>query len=857
MSVPASDAGSPEVAIATPGILAAYPRPVGRHDALIAADGSVRPQWRTLLSELGRTDGGEAARRRQAVRRMIRDNGVTYNVYDDAGGAARPWDLDILPLVLDADEWQRIEAGVIQRARLADALLADIYGPRRLVAQGLLPPHLPAGHPQFLRPLIGTVPPGGVHVHIYAADLTCAPDGTWTVLADRVEAPTGMGYALENRIVVSQAFAEPFRDGHVLRMASFFQAMKDSLAGLAPGARPRGVLLSPGPHNESYFEHAFLAHYLGMPLVEGNDLTVHDGDVFLKTLRGLERVDIVMRRVDSVFCDPLELKADSSLGVPGLVEAARASRVVLANPLGGAAIESPAMAAFLPDLCRALLGEGLALPGVPTYWCGTAAGRSRAMAALDRSVLRDAFDSIPLFARGSTARLGSRLDAADRARLARLIERRGAEFVVQEVLPPGFAPVMEGPRLVPRPVALRVFAAWTPGGYVVLPGGLARVGQGDGERATLSMQSGAASKDVWIVSDRPHDRFTLLRSRADPLPIRRIGDEAPSRAMDNLLWLGRYAERAEGMARAIRAVVRRLGEDAGPDQDGAPELARRLLIPYGQASEAAVAAAEAGDAAALSREMLALAGDRDRPHGLMRTLAGVERTAWPVRDRLSPDTWRSILGLTSDEGETPRDLAELAGRLDMLIRRSAALAGLSAENMTHGPNWLFLDLGRRIERGIAGAWIVRQLVGGPDEREVERLQMALEIADSAMTYRYRYLGVFQAAPVLDLLLLDESNPRSAAYQIATAAGHVADLQAQTGEADPSGARSLEPLLAELRGADPQALVACTRDGGRPAVPRLAEAVSSGLQGLSDALADRYFRPSPRRRTGSAPRPEPA
>ncbi|WP_374450251.1 alpha-E domain-containing protein, partial [Stella sp.] len=548
------------------------------------------------------------------------------------------------------------------------------------------------------------------------------------------------------------------------------------------------------------------------------------------------------------FCDPLELKADSSLGVPGLVEAARAGRVVLANPLGGAVVEAPGMAAFLPGLCRSLLAEDLLLPGVPTHWCGTAAGRRAALAALDRSVVRDAFDSSPLFARGSTARLGAAMDRAARARLAAEMERRGATLAVQEVLPPCLAPTLEGARLVPRPVALRVFAAWTPDGYVVLPGGLARVGQGDGERATLSMQSGAAGKDVWVVSDRPADRFSLLRPKSEPLPIRRVGDEPPSRALDNLLWLGRYAERSEALARTIRAVVRRLGDDAGPDAGGAPELARRLLIPYAQASEAAVAAAEAGDGAALAREMLALAGDRNHPYGLVRTFAGVRRTAWSVRDRLSLDHWRSILALTGDEGEAPGDLVELAARLDMLIRRSAALSGLSAENMTRGPNWLFLDLGRRIERGVGAAWVARQLVGEPGERAVERMQMALEIADSAMTYRFRYLGTFQAPPVLDLLLLDESNPRSAAYQIATLARHLAELR-EDAAGGPGEEDGIVPLLVRLRRSDPAALA------GPAAVAALSDAVGRALQGLSDALADRYFRPSPRRRTGSAPRGE--
>lgn len=827
------------------GILADYPRPAGRHDAMLAADGAVRPHWRPLLDELARIDGPELEHRHRAVRRQIRDNGVTYNVYDDAGGEARPWDLDTLPFILDGREWATIEAGIVQRARLADALLADIYGPGRLVAAGHLPPHLPAGHPQFLRPLIGVQPPGGVHVLVYAADLTCSPDGTWTVLADRVEAPSGMGYALENRIVVSQTFADPFRDGHVVRLAAFFQAMKDALATLLPSGRTRGVLLSPGPHNEAYFEHAFLAHYLGLALVEGDDLSVHDGDVYLKTLGGLRRADLVMRRVDSLFADPLELKADSSLGVPGLVEAARAGRVVLANPLGGAVVEGPAMAAFLPDLCRTLLGEELRLPGVPTHWCGTAAGRRAALAALDRSVVRDAFDSVPLFARGSNARPGIEMDRGDRGRLARLMERRGATLAVQEVMPPCLAPALVEGRLVPRPVALRVFAAWTPAGYVVLPGGLARVGQGDGERATLSMQSGAASKDVWVASGRPQgERFTLLRSRSEPLAIRRGGDEPPSRALDNLLWLGRYAERAEALARTVRAVVRRLGDDAGPDIGGAPDLARRLLVPYAQASEAATAAAEAGDGAALAREMLALAGDRNHPHGLARTLAGVRRTAWSVRDRLSLDHWRSILALTEEEDAAAADLADLAARLDMLVRRTAALAGLSAENMTRGPNWLFLDFGRRIERGVGATWVARQLVGEPGEQATERMQMALEIADSAMTYRFRYLGTFQAAPVLDLLLLDESNPRSAAHQVATLTRHLNELREQLVDEN-----DMVALLVRLRRTDPALL---TRPG---AVGALSDSVAGTLYGLSDTLADRYFRPSLRRRTGSAPRRE--
>ncbi|MGE0719375.1 MAG: circularly permuted type 2 ATP-grasp protein, partial [Alphaproteobacteria bacterium] len=756
--------------------------------------------------------------------------------------------------VMDRADWARIEAGVVQRARLADAVLADVYGRQRLIASGTLPPHVVVGHPQFLRAVCGVVPPGGVHVHIHAVDLARAPGGDWTVLADRVESPGGMGYALENRLVVSQAFAEPFRDGGVRRLAHFFHAMRESVFGLAQSDRPRGVMLTPGPYNEAYFEHAFLAHYLGLSLVEGEDLAVHDGDVWLKTLAGLERVDVVFRRVDSVFCDPLELRPDSTLGIPGLVEAARAGRVVLANPLGGAVMESPAMAAFLPATCRALLGEELLLAGVPTEWCGTAARRRRVLDALPRPALRDAFDGRPPTL-GAAARPGG-TDGEARRALAEMLERRGASFVAQQPATLGLAPALEEGRLVPRPMALRVFAAWTPGGWTVLPGGLARIARDEAAAPALSMQSGAAAKDVWVPSDARDDHFTMLRPPDRPLAIRRGGDEAPSRAMDNLLWLGRYAERAEGLVRTVRAVVRRLGDDAEIEPAAAVDLARRLLVPQAQASEAAVAAAASGDAAPLARELLALVGDRRHPYGLVRLLGSVQRTAWAVRDRLSLDTWRAIQVLAGATGETPGEVGGLAAHLDMIVRRSAALAGLAAENMTRGRNWRFLDLGRRIERGMDTSWLVARLLAEDgDARDTARLQLALEIADSAMTYRYRYLGVFQAAPVLDLLLLDEGNPRSTAFQLATLAGHVADLpRAAFERIDLTGA-IMSPMVARLQAADPRVVATADAAGGRPALAALVDETIADLARLSDAIADACFRPTVRRRTGSAPRRE--
>ncbi len=718
------------------------------------------------------------------------------------------------------------------------------------------------GHPQFLRPLVGATPPGGVHVHLYAADIARAPDGSWIVQSARADAPSGIGYALENRIVVSQTFRDLFRDMQVERLAGFFHAHREHVLGLAqalagaPGSG-RAVLLTPGAYNEAFFEHAYLAHYLGLSLVEGQDLVVRDGQVFLKTLAGLERVAVIFRRLDSDFCDPLELRAESALGVPGLAEAARAGGVVLANALGGGVVESPALSAFLPAAAHALLGEALAIPDIGTAWCGTAAGRRQALAQLGQGVVRNAFDARPLFSRGSSARLGHELTAPETAELAARLEARGATFVVQDIAPLGLAPVLDNGNLASRPVSLRVFAAWTPDGYKVMPGALARVASDETIRA-LSMQSGAATKDTWVLSAAPVDSFSLLRRSGETMVIRRGGDDAPSRAMDNLFWLGRYAERAENLVRVLRAVVIRLGDapaltTAGPTAPAAiGDLVRRLLLPLGQITVAATDASVAGDDRRLSAELHAAIFTREPAHGLQRLLANVQRTAWAVRDRLSFDTWRAILALTTTEpSRDSRSVFESAGArsyLDMLIRRAAGLAGLSAENMTRGSNWLFLDLGRRIERACHAGWLVRQTLASHDEREIENLQLALEIADSAMTYRSRYLNVFQLVPALDLLLLDETNPRSMAFQLDTLGRHIGALPKIT----PAQQRRRAEMVADEAWAaigrtDPVALERGDDSGRRRALIDLVALVDDAMTRLSDALADAYFQHAVRRR----------
>ena len=819
-----------------------------RFDELRDEEGLVRPHWRAFARTLSQLSPEEFQRRQASARATVQDNGVTYNVYDDKAGQQRPWELDIVPFILSSQDWRHIEAAVIQRATLADLLLRDVYGPQRLIRENILPPHLVTGHPQFLRPLCGTRPVQDVHVHLYSADLARGPDGSWKVMASRADAPGGLGYALENRLVVSQTFPESFGDMRVARLASFFNAYKESILALGQSRRDRAVLLTPGPYNEAYFEHVYLAHYLGLTLVQGDDLAVRDGEVFLKTLTGLERVSAIFRRVDSDFCDPLEFRGDSALGVPGVVEAVRAGGVVLANALGGGVIESPAMDAYLPAVSRALLGEDLKIPDIATIWCGTEWGRKEALSRLKTSILRDAFDARPLFSRNSSARLGLDLAGEERERLLARLQRRGETLVVQEVSPLGMAPVFENGNFGARPVSLRVFAAWTPSGWTVMPGGLTRVAADDTVRA-LSMQSGASSKDAWVLSASPVDNFSLLANGGKNLEVKRLGESAPSRAMDNLFWLGRYAERTESFVRILRAVAARAADEPA----SALDVARKLLIPFSQASDAPID--EIADEHALAAELQQLIYNPRISRGLQRLLARVEQTAWSVRDRLSLDTWRTIHALTTLEHPPEEDASFSAPDarfyLDALVRRTAALSGLAAENMTRGPNWLFTDMGRRVERAQHLAWLVRQTVGTTEARETEHIRILLEIADSAMTYRSRYLNVFQLVPFVDLLLLDEHNPRSCAFQMNAIESHLHELPRITMAQRSDVART---LAREMRGAlvnaNPARLSYC-ESGKRPGLVELTDLIFNDAILLSDAIADAYFQHSSRRRTGAA------
>ena len=432
--------------------LAGYRPDARRYDELLDAGGAVRPEWRALVDRLAADSAPGAARRRlDATRRLISENGVTYNIYADSRGADRPWALDPLPFVLKAEEWREIEAGVLQRADVLEALLADLYGPQRLLAEGLAPAALPYGHPNFLWPCCGLTPRGDRWLHVYAADIARAPDGRWWLLADRTQAPSGAGYALENREIVEQVLPEGLRDLRVRQVRAFFGGFREQLLSFTEGGeRPLAVILTPGPFNETYFEHAYLARQLGLALAEGHDLTVRGDTVYLKTLGGLRRVHMIYRRLDDDFCDPIELRSDSALGVPGLLEAVRAGRVVLANALGSGVLESAAWLGFLPRIAERLSGEKLKLPSVATWWCGEAPALDFVLEHLDRLVIKPTYPNQrfePVF--------GHALDGEARTQLIERLKKRPYAYVAQERIPLSQAPTWrtDGARVVAKPVS--------------------------------------------------------------------------------------------------------------------------------------------------------------------------------------------------------------------------------------------------------------------------------------------------------------------------------------------------------------------------------------------------------------------
>src|SRR5437868_820574 len=563
-----------------------YVRLPGIPDEFIAPDGAPRAVWSCFFDAFATLTPAEIERRFGSADRHLREAGVTYRAPGET--ADRLWPLSHLPLLIDETDWQQLTAGIVQRAELLELVLSDLYGEGRLIAEGAIPAAAIAGSTEYLRSVCGIKPPGGRYLNLYAADVGRGPDGRWWVLGDRTQAPSGAGYALENRLVLSRAFTTLYKSMNVERVAPFFEAFRDSLRASADRDEPRIGLLTPGSFSETYFEHATLARYLGFLLVEGDDLAVSGDRIHIRTVAGLKRLDVLLRRVDSNFLDPLELDASSHLGVPGLIDVLRKNGVVVANMPGSGVLEARALLGFLPSLCRRLLGENLEMPHIATWWCGQKSAREEVLSRLDDFAIEGAYGrGVPGFP-GNGPVLPGELSASERDRLRSAISDRGIDYVGQELVRLSTTPVWEQGRITPRPFVLRVFAAATPQGWTILPGGFCRIAEQADARA-VSMDDGARSADVWVVSDKAVSSATLLPA-ADAVRIRRIAGVVPSRAADNLFWLGRYPERAEATLRLIRVLgtpMRDPGKGTPSTTLHSVERIQRLLVSWGAASPAA------------------------------------------------------------------------------------------------------------------------------------------------------------------------------------------------------------------------------------------------------------------------------
>ena len=819
--------------------LAGYQPERGVFDEMFDAEGRVRAHWRTFASFLQHCSPADFSARGEDIQRLLRDHGVTYNIYDDALGTSRPWALDSLPHIVSQEDFAEVQMGLDQRGRLLNAVLQDLYGPQRLLHEGLLPPAMIFANPGFLRPALGVNPPGGRFIFTFGTDLVRDAAGRWQVLADRVQAPSGHGYALENRIIMANVFAEEFNAAKIRRLASYYEMKREMLRSLAPKHRSgeAGILmLTPGPYNETYFEHAFQARYLGFPLVEGADLTVRDRHLHLKTLEGLRRVDVVIRYVDDVFCDPLELNPDSLLGTAGLLEAWRNGSIALANGLGTGLVETPALHPFMPGLCRHLLGEELRLPCVPTWWCGQRRELEMVLANPDRWVIK------PAFVRGSRDPVFmADLDEEQKSRMIDAIRAAPHEWVAQEVLQLSTTPTLiAGAKIEPRALVWRAFAIAQGGGYATMPGGLSRVSP-EPHRWLVTMRSGGISKDTWVVGDgRPDPYYENLRKQ-QPVVIRpaRPPSGVPSRVADHLFWLGRYAERLEASVRVLRAVMQRIaGERSqiqGHEAEGCIALMAHLgLVPAGVTD--------------LTEHLPALLRDPRRPGSVPDLLGRLRYNAAAARDRLSDDMWRLFNRLERDARlpATAFALSTAQGVLDTLVLDLAAVSGMQQENMTRGHGWRFLEIGKRIER----ACIVLGLAGTATRHCLQDdalLTPLLEICDSTMTYRRLHFARPSLVPALDLLLLNDVNPRSVAHQFQILGRLAAQLPQAPGiHLDLTPRQQTDILQSDLLGIN-LASIAKSESGVVTAIPEICDTLNVSLEKLSDLITEHYFSHANRRK----------
>ncbi len=848
-----------------PGLPPADRASVADGASTASADLPLAKPWTTFFNFLGSDGLGDLNRRSSNLRRQIRDNGVTYNVYADANGPQRPWSLDLFPLLLSPQDWAQIETGIGQRARLLNHIMADVYGPQTILREGLLPAALVQGHPGYLRAMQGMQPAGGIFLHIAAFDIARGPDERWWVVSQRTQAPSGLGYLLENRLSISLLFPEAFQPMNVHPLAASYKALVDGMKALCPGgADSRIVLLTPGPYNETYFEHAYLARYLGLSLVEGSDLLVRGEKLYLKTLQGLEPVHGLLKRLDDEFLDPLELRSDSTLGVPGLLQAIRAGNVLLANAPGSAFLESSALLGFLPALSRNFLGETLSMPSLATWWCGEQAVMQDMLAQLKNCVIKPTYPGTAM-----ESVMGRTLPRAALDEWAGRMLRQGEDYTVQAYLPLSQSPTWQGEKIAPRSTMLRVFALSDgAGSWQVLPGGLARLAGKNEDIA--SMQHGGSSADVWVLAGSAAEKpasAPALTSASAPLMAATQSRHASghnslpqkqpvtSRAAENLFWLGRYTERAENSLRLAQLTLQSLG---GEDRASPALLAWLTEMAVGNALVLDTVPAATQARRIFERSLIAGLADAGQTASVGFNLRALKRSASAVRERLSQQQWHVILQMETDffkrceafantthHGSPATDYSSLEAlrTLESASGFLAAITGAQKDRMMRDDGWRLLSTGRQIERL---ATLSDALARGFQTRAVfdeGGFDAMLALFDSTITFHGRYQQRRDIAALLDLLVLDRDNPRSLAGVRETLQARLARLAGSATADSPAVADLTATLpdpanwaLAEQFEQPPEAIENQFHDG---LIDELEQCRSSAFD-LSDNISRRYF-----------------
>ena len=807
-------------------------------DELLDQSGRLRGPWRRMLGTLlGVLIAALADRRAELARACAEDGAAALLAVPNAG----TWRCDPIPFLLTEAEFSGLAIGLAQRASLLEAVLADLYGPRSLISGGHLPPALvypSSSYVRACRSALAGAPPPGRHLHLYAADLARGPDGQWCVLADRTGEPAGLAYALENRRIMARVLPELFRGAEVTQLRSFFDTWQDSLQRLAPAGagNPGLAVLTPGHSDPRWFEHVVLARTLGCALVEDGDLTVRQGALWVKTLRGLQPVHVLLRRQRGGAIDQLELTGDPGCGTPGLLTPWRDGKLAVLNGPGAGYADAPGLAAFLPVLCRVLTGRDLMLGSVPTLWLGDPEARARFEADPAGYQVLSATD------RRAGAEAPARMQADALAGMLAQIAAAPWAYAAVAAPPASFAPcVGEGDTLDPNPVCLRLFlvfdgAAWRP-----LPGGLAQISEA-ADAVAGRLRHSAVCKDVWVLQEEGLDIYGPANLPVPALQVRRTQGDMPSRVADNFYWLGRYLERLESAARLIRTVLARLARDTLLPRD-VPEMETLVacLVEAGIVNEELVQGAGFGQLA----DLLVRALGRDT--GTIARLTGrVRDLADTLRDRLSGEMHAAIAHdlrrlkgnrLLLRPGQRAVGVGLMGDFAGQVLQFCATVAGYTAENMVRGGGRLFLDLGRRIERAQAISCQLAHALDHPPERMEAGLTLCLELCDSAITYHARYLTVIQAAPVIDLVVADEGNPRSLGFQLASARGTLAMLGG--GDGAPIAAAldaaigETRLMVADLAGAEAQAVLAA-------GLPGRLRAVAGGVAAVSDLVMRQYF-----------------